>query len=117
MVVECVVIVVLVFVMSMMIFRTGKAGQALAVLPLMTVPVFHLIGIPLSAMISRFFQAPSVGLFHISFDVVGLVIACVLYGMLAGNMGSRRGRRTYIVVCGTFSALLVIVLVNSILPK
>lgn len=117
MMVECIVIIALVLVMSMMIFRTGKPGQAVAVLPLITVPLFHLIGMPLSSMLSQFFRAPSVGLFHISFEVIGLVISCVLYGMLAGNMGSRRGRRTYIILCGTFSALLVIVLVNGILPK
>lgn len=115
MVVECIAIIVLVLVMSAMIFRSGKPGQAIAVLPLVTVPVLHLIGIPASIFLNRCFQGFSFNLFHISFNLVGLMVACVLYGMLAGNMGSRRGRKTYVVVCGIFSVLLSIVLVSNIL--
>ncbi|WP_312644298.1 hypothetical protein [Hydrogenoanaerobacterium sp.] len=116
MVVECWVIVVLILLMGYIIFRTGKTGQAVAVLPLITVPIFHLLGSPLSRLLDSWFPTLSSSLFHVSFDVAGLVIACVLYGLLAGNMGSQRGRRMYMILCGTFSALLTIVLVNHILP-
>jgi len=115
-VVECWVIIVLILLMASIIFRTGRIGQAVAVLPLTTVPLFHLIGGPLSRILDSWFPTLSGNLFHVSIDVAGLVIACVLYGLLAGNMGSRRGRRMYMILCGVFSALLTIVLVNSILP-
>lgn len=85
-------------------------------MPLVTVPVFHLMGGPLSQLLDDLFPSLSSNLFHVSFDVAGLVIACVLYGLLAGNMGSRGGRRMYMLLCGGFSALLAIVLIGKILP-
>ncbi|MBC8547129.1 hypothetical protein H8711_09335 [Clostridiaceae bacterium NSJ-31] len=115
MLVESWVIIVLILLMAAIIFRTGRAGQAVAVLPLATVPLFHLLGIPLSHLLDGWFSGMSSDLFQVSFQVVGLVIACVLYGLLAGNMGSRKGRRVYMILCGIFSALLTIVLVNSTL--
>ena len=114
--VECWVIIVLILVMAYMIFRTGKTGQAVAILPLLLVPLAHILGSPLSRFLDSLFSGLSGNLFWISFDVVGLVATCVLCGLLAGNMDTRGGRRAYMLLCGGFSAVLTIVLVNSILP-
>ncbi|MEF9853806.1 MAG: hypothetical protein RSB36_01230 [Hydrogenoanaerobacterium sp.] len=115
MVVECWAIILLIVIIAYVISRTGRAGQAVAILPLITVPVFHLLGGPSSRFIGGLFSVFSKPLIRVSFDVAGLVVACVLYGLLAGNMGSRGGRRVYMILCGGFSALLVIVLIGRIL--
>lgn len=116
MLVECWVIIVLILLMCYAIFRSGKTGQAVAILPLLLVPLAHLLGNPLSRLLDGLFANLSGRLFWVSFDVIGLVVTCVLCGMLAGNMGKRATRRTYMVLCGVYSAVLTIVLVNSILP-
>ena len=87
----------------------------MAVLPLVTVPLFHLIGAPLSRFVSGLVPSLTEQLLRVSVDVAGLMVACVLYGLLAGNMGSGKGRRIYMILCGGFSALLVIVLINNAL--
>lgn len=115
MVVECWVIILLILIMAYMIFRTGRAGQSVAILPLVTVPLFHLLGLPSSRFLGGAIETLSPKLASVSFDIAGLVVACVLYGLLAGNMGSRSGRRVYMVLCGGFSALLAIVLINGTL--
>ena len=114
--VECWAIIILLLLMCYMIFRTGRHGQAVAIVPLVLVPLAHLVGSPLSRMLDSMFSSLSGQLFWVSFDVLGLVVTCVLCGMLAGNMGSRAGRRIYMIFCGGFSAVLTVVLVNAILP-
>lgn len=116
MLIECWVIIVLLLVMSYAIYRTGRAGQAVSILPLLLVPTAHLVGSPLSRFLDSLFPQLSGRLFWVSFDVVGLVFTCVLCGMLAGNMGTRKTRRVYMVLCGVYSAVLTIVMVNTILP-
>ena len=55
-------------------------------------------------------------LFRVSFTLIALVFACVLFGMLAGNMGGKATRRVYMFLCGGFSVILSIVLIHSIRP-
>lgn len=50
------------------------------------------------------------------FTLIALVFACVLFGMLAGNMGGKATRRVYMFLCGGFSVILSIVLIHSIRP-
>ena len=54
--------------------------------------------------------------FRVSFTLIALVFACVLFGMLAGNMGGKATRRVYMFLCGGFSVILSIVLIHSIRP-
>ena len=87
--VECWVIIVLILAMAVIIMRRGTPRQGVSILPLALVPFGYLIA---------------------------LVFACVLFGMLAGNMGGKATRRVYMFLCGGFSVILSIVLIHSIRP-
>ena len=60
--------------------------------------------------------AMAVIIIRVSFTLIALVFACVLFGMLAGNMGGKATRRVYMFLCGGFSVILSIVLIHSIRP-
>lgn len=92
----------------------AKAG--IAILPLALVPFGYLIAGPISRWLDGFFPSVSFDLFRVSFTLIALVFACVLFGMLAGNMGGKAARRAYMFLCGGFSVILSIVLIHSIRP-
>lgn len=116
MLVECWVIVILICAMAVIFIRRGAPQQGVAILPLVLVPLSYLVAGPLSRVLDPLFPTLSFALFRISITLVGLVIACVLFGLLAGNMGGKASRRVYMILCGGFSVILCIVLITSILP-
>lgn len=116
MVVECWVIIVLICVMAVIIIRRGTPAQGISILPLALVPFSYIFAGPLSRWLDGFFPSFSFGFFRVSFTLVGLVAACVLFGMLSGNMGGKVTRRVYMLLCAGFSVVLSIVLIRSISP-
>ncbi|MDD2955796.1 MAG: hypothetical protein PHD67_05710 [Oscillospiraceae bacterium] len=110
--VECCTIIVIIGVMAYIMARKGRMGAAVATLPLIIVPCCHLVAPFLAHLLDSCFAALSYNLFHVSVMLVGLVVSCALYGMLAGNMGKKKARRVYVVLCSAFSAVLALVLLN-----
>ncbi|MDY4192170.1 MAG: hypothetical protein SOX72_08160 [Oscillospiraceae bacterium] len=112
MVVECWAIVIIIAVMAYIMARKGRAGAAVATLPLVLVPFCHIIAPFLAGTLDSWFQSLSYNLFYAGVMTTGLVVSCVLYGMLAGNMGKKKSRRAYVLLCSGFSAILTLVLLN-----
>jgi len=104
--VECWVIIVLILAMAVIIMRRGTPRQGVSILPLALVPFGYLIAGPISRWLDGFFPSISSDLFRVSFTLIALVFACVLFGMLAGNMGGKATRRVYMFLCGGFSVIL-----------
>ena len=114
--VECWVIIVLILAMAVIIMRRGTPRQGVSILPLALVPFGYLIAGPISRWLEGFFPSIRSDLFRVSFTLIALVFASVLFGMLAGNMGGKATRRVYMFLCGGFSVILSIVLIHSIRP-
>ena len=107
------VITVLILVMAYLISRAGRPGQGVATLPLAIVPLCNLLSGPLArSVIGTGGRAEFVT--RVAILLVGLVVSCVLYGFLAGNMGGKAARRSYIVLCSVFSAILTVILIYHI---
>ena len=113
---ECWVIIVLILAMAVIIMRRSTPRQGIAILPLALVPFGYLIAGPISRWLDGFFPSVSFDLFRVSFTLIALVFACVLFGMLAGNMGGKAARRAYMFLCGGSSVILSIVFIHSIRP-
>ncbi len=116
MVVECWVIIILICAMAVIIIRRGTLAQGISILPLALVPFGYILAGPLSRWLDRFFPSISFSQFRVSFTLIGLVTACVLFGMLSGNMGGKAARRAYMLLCAGFSVVLSIVLIHAISP-
>lgn len=115
MVAECWVIMILIGAMVGIFVRRGAQKQGVAILPLLLVPFAFLIAGPLSRSLASVFSFVAFAFLRICITLVGLVAACVLFGLLSGNMGGRRTQKAYMILCSGFSVILTIVLINSML--
>ena len=115
MVVECVAIIALIAILIFMTARSGRREMALSMLPLLIVPGFYLLSAPLSKMIDPLLPFIPRFAIAVGITVIGLVIACVLFGMLCGNYPTKRARRGYLWMCAGFSTLLTVVLLYNVI--
>ena len=106
MLIESCAIIVILLVMAWMFAHTGHAALAVAVLPLVVLPVFNLAAVPVSAVLAP--TIPTMGVPEVSLitDLLGLAVTCVLLGLIATRIRSAKYRRAYLVVCCGYSLLL-----------
>lgn len=115
MIIESIAIIVLIVILIFMIARTGRQSAALCLLPLLCVPLFYMVGIPVSGLLANTLQGLGRPVSLISITVLGLVVGCALFGMLCGNFRTRRAKQGYLVMCCGFSAALAMVLIHNII--
>lgn len=115
MVVECLAVVLLILVFVTMAYRRGAKRAALMTLPLVCVPLVHILFTPFSVQIARWIPGVGPELFAIGIDLLGLVATCVMLGVNAFHMQSQRLRRTYMLLCSGFSLIFCLILVNGII--
>lgn len=113
MIIECIAILAVLGILIFMIARAGRQTVALALLPLLLVPLSYLLSIPLSSFLSSLTGLPR---FTLAAGVLllGLIAAGLLFGMLCGNFRSRRMQRAYLGMCSGFSVILAMILVNNL---
>lgn len=111
---ECMTIAVLLGILIFMTARTGRRAAAVSLFPLLIVPGFYLMSAPVSKLLDGLLPGVSRMSIAIAITVAGLVIACVLLGMLCGNYRTTRARRGYLIMCGGFSAALAVVLIYDV---
>jgi len=97
-------IIILILVMMFMFLRAGKRTGAVFTLPLVSVPLFHLLGF---AVQRPFIQSglPTVGL-HITMDVIGLSCGLFTCWVLSRAIGVKKLRYTYFLSCAMFLSAL-----------
>jgi hypothetical protein len=95
---ESLAIAAVIVIMAFMLARAGRQGFAVLALPLLGVPVLHLIGglIPPMAQYVRVF------------DLAGLAIGVTLSVVLSGTFRRRRARVGYIALVSIFLAVLTV---------
>lgn len=114
MVFECLGILAVIGCFIFITARSGRREAALAFLPLLLVPALYLCSAPLSSVLKALLPIERIPL-AIGVTVLGLVAACVLFGMLCGNFQTRRARRGYLIMCGGFSAILAVILILNLM--
>lgn len=99
---ESLAIVAVIFVMAAMLARAGKHVFAAFTMPLISIPVVHLIGVV--------FRLQS---WMALLDVIGLLVGLGLCFLLSRAFRSKKARVGYLVFCGIFLvALLAAYLMN-----
>jgi len=111
MIVECCAIILIIVVMAVIVSREGrKSGWIVGILPLIIVPLGHIIGVFLDSHIANIFGLTAVTA-HIAVDLAALVITCLIIGGISLQIKRRRKRYAYLVTCGLYSVLLTCVLI------
>lgn len=113
---ECSAVILVILVMSFMMLRAGQAGNAIGCLPLVIVPSFHIVSAGLASMLAKLTGLDPL-ILHITVDIFGLMIACILLGVISLQIKKKRVRVWYLVTSGGFCAVLTCVLVGYIIGQ
>jgi len=98
-----------VLILTVIFMRRDKKTHAIAITPLIIVPLVHIIA-NLTAEYLDFFTL-SVDDVNTLFTVLSLVISCVAFGVLSNLFDEKRHRKIYIITCGLYSLLLTAILI------
>jgi len=116
MIFECSAIILVILVIAFMSYRYGaKSGWCTGMLPLVIVPFGHICGNWMRFFTSNILDiTPTTA--WICFDLISLVVTCLMIGGISLQIKKRKKRLAYLVTCGGYSALLTcILIVRSIL--
>ena len=108
---ECCAIILVILVVAVIVSREGqKNGWVAGVLPLVIVPLGHILSILVGAHIGKLLGI-SIMTARIAIDIASLVITCLLIGAISLQIKSRGKRFAYLFTCGIYSVLLTCVLI------
>lgn len=93
-------IVAVILVMAFMFLRAKRKFFAVMVLPLVSIPLFHIIG-RMTFELFRFMDV-ELNVFLCMADLVGLLVGAVLCLVLSRGFPGGKGRAAYLVCCGVF---------------
>ena len=111
MIFECCAIILIIVVMAIIVSREGrKSGWIAGILPLVIVPLGHIIGILVGTHLAKMFGITSTTA-HIAVDLAALVVTCLIIGGVSLQIKRRRKRYAYLITCGLYSVLLTCVLI------
>lgn len=101
MVVECICIGVILLIIFVGFLRSKYRSYAFALLPLLALPVIHLVGLLFISGIGLCPQEYQTVALSVV-DLVGLAVGCASCSLLSGFIETKRGRTAFIVVCCAF---------------
>ena len=112
MLIECFAIVLLIFAIFILYLRTGKKKTGISILPLVTVPVAHIISFVVSHKIAYLFNIDDLTV-GIIIHIAALVISAILIGLFADNY-YKKYRKLYLVISGAFCFILSCILIVNL---
>jgi len=114
--VESTVITGILFLVALSFAASKRKQFALAVIPLILVPAFHLLGYPLSPWIAGLLDT-AVWRIYILIDVVGLILSCILLALLSFRIKATRNRALFLVATCTFNVILAMIFIFDLINK
>ncbi len=115
MVIECSTIVLIIAMISFIFLRTKREKYALVTLPLITVPIMHLLGQAIVYFLIAENDITVKIITIMSFDILGLLVGALLLGMLLHNLPVKKARISFSMVAAVFMVSLSIVLMTSLI--
>ncbi len=112
MVIECITIIVLLAVMAFIYLRKGRKEYAHAIFPMILLPLVHIAAVEL---VRQSLFSIDVQVIQIALDIAALVVSCLLTGVSASHIQSRRARNGLVIISALFLIALASILIYSIL--
>jgi hypothetical protein len=112
--IQCGAIVAVLLIVGFVFLRRDRKVFVFGILPLLILPLMHLIGIPISYYAEHRFH---INFYHlrIYIDMIALVAACTLFGIFGRGLPEKRVRLGYIISSALFTIILGWVLVVDLL--
>lgn len=115
MIIECSTIVLIIAMISFIFLRTKRVKYALVTLPLITVPLMHLLGQAAAYFLIEKNDVTVKVITILSFDILGLLVGALLLGILLHNLPVKKARISFAIVAAVFMVTLSIVLMTSLI--
>ena len=112
MIIECSTIVLIIAMISFIFLRTKRVKYALFTLPLITVPLMHLL---VQAAAYFLIEKNEKIITILSFDILGLLVGALLLGILLHNLPMKKARISFAMVAAVFMVALSIVLMTGLI--
>lgn len=113
MVAGCAAIVGIFFILSISFAASKKWQVALAVCPLMIIPIFYLLGGPISKTMSASVSLES-WMIHVIINTLGLVLSCLILGLISLKIKYVSIRIFFLSITGIYSVVLFFILAFDI---
>lgn len=110
----CWSIVIVLGAMFFVFMRAGKKEYAVAILPLLIVPLMHIVSGPVARWFSHFLPLTSVEI-RVALDLTAGLISCLLIGVSSRRITASRSRTVFSFFCSGFIIILALVLVINVL--
>lgn len=114
MITECFSIVLILLALMIIFLRARKPKHALITLPLLIVPLFHIVIVIFSPNLVSLLNIQKTNLIII-FNTSILIISCILLGAFSNFLMTKKAKLTYLISCGMFLFLLSWLLTINVL--
>ena len=112
----CWAIVIVMALMFIVFMRAHKKEYALAIVPLIILPLVHIFSAMLANLLARFLPLAPREL-RMAIDVTAGLISCLLIGLTARHIPERRTRNFFSICCSAFIIILTLVLVVNMMMQ
>lgn len=112
----CWAIVIVMAAMFIVFMRAHKKEYALAIIPLILLPLVHIFSSLLARMLASFLPLTA-GELRMAIDVTAGLVSCLLIGLTARHIRGRRTRRIFSLCCSGFLIILTLVLVVNMMMQ
>ena len=109
----CWSIVVVIVAMFIIFMRAHKKDYALAIMPLVIVPLMHIFSAILSKLLVDIFPLKDYEI-RVLLDLTAALVTCLLLGLSSRQIAEKRTRNALFVCCSGFIIILSIVLIVNI---
>ena len=113
MIIECLTITLIILMMSFIFLRSKRPNYALVTLPLLSVPVFYLIG-QFVAYLFLTGNQTGIDITLLSSILIGLLVRALFVGMLIWQLGVKKARATFATISAVFMVALSVVLMVDV---
>ncbi len=110
MVIECISIILIIFLLIFAFLRARRKKYAISMIPLMILPGLHLISYPISYYLHRTFDIAEKQTQNV-ITVIALIISCIALGIMSSSFNIKKNRIAYIVICGIYTLILALILI------
>ena len=110
----CWSIIIVIAAMFFVFMRARKKDYALAVLPLLLVPLMHILSAPLARLLRDILPLTFTEI-RAGLDTIAALFSCLLIGTGSRRISGKRPRRAFFICCAGFIIILTLVLTTNIL--
>ena len=114
MIVECFAMILVILLIAYGNFRSRKREYGIATLPLVILPLIHIVAMICGEMFASPFPSIEADYVIVLFDGIGTMVSGMLYGMLSRGLGSKISRRLYLIISSVFTVILFFVLTAGV---